>query len=64
MFLKILLENLLDNAWKFSASQEEARIECGSTEQDGRTAHYLKDYRVGFAMNHAEKGDRGFSLLI
>ena len=53
--LKILLANLLDNAWKFSAGEKEARIEFGSKEQDGRTVYYLKDNGAGFDMNHAEK---------
>ncbi len=53
--LKILLANLLDNAWKFSSGMKEARIEFGSTKQDGRTVYYLKDNGAGFDMNHAEK---------
>lgn len=53
--LKILLDNLLDNAWKFTSGVEDALIELGSTEQDGQTVYYLKDNGVGFDMNHADK---------
>ncbi len=53
--LNLMLANLLDNAWKFTSGAEEARIELGSTVQDGRTIYYLKDNGVGFDMNHAEK---------
>ncbi len=53
--LSALLFNLLDNAWKFTSGVEEARIELGSTRQDGRTVYYLKDNGVGFDMSHADK---------
>jgi light-regulated signal transduction histidine kinase (bacteriophytochrome) len=53
--LNMMLAKLLDNAWKFSASKKEARIEFGNTKQDERTVYYLKDNGVGFDMNHAEK---------
>ncbi len=53
--LKILLKNLLDNAWKFTSGLKKTRIEFGSTEQNGRTVYYLKDNGTGFNMSHADK---------
>ena len=53
--LNVLLANLLDNAWKFTAGLEKALIEFGSIEQDGCTIYYLKDNGAGFDMSHADK---------
>gem|GEM_PF-1293356 len=53
--LQILLANLLDNAWKYTAGVKEAQIEFSSTEQNGSTVYYLKDNGAGFDMNYAEK---------
>ena len=53
--LNLVIANLLDNAWKFASASEEACIEFGSAEQDGRTVCYLKDNGVGFDMKHAGK---------
>ena len=53
--LNLVIANLLDNAWKFTSASEEACIEFGSAEQDGRTVCYLKDNGVGFDMKHAGK---------
>ena len=54
--LRIVLENLLGNAWKFTAKQPAARIEFGAAPgPDGRTACYVRDNGAGFDMNHAAK---------
>lgn len=53
--LQVMLANLLDNAWKFSAGAEKALIEFGSTDKNGYTVYYLKDNGAGFDMNHADK---------
>ncbi len=59
----LILVNLLDNAWKFTTRVEEALIEFGSTEQNGRTVYYLKDNGAGFDMNHAAKLFAPFNKL-
>jgi light-regulated signal transduction histidine kinase (bacteriophytochrome) len=51
--LSIVLENLLENAWKFSVNAEKARIECGSILKDGRTVYFVKDNGAGFDQQHA-----------
>ncbi len=53
--LRIAVENLLDNAWKFTAGVESARIELGALQQDGQTVYYLKDNGAGFDMVNAGK---------
>src|SRR5690348_13788162 len=39
----ILLENLLGNAWKFTAKQPNPRIEFGCTENDGQMVYFVRD---------------------
>ena len=40
--LRIVLENLLGNAWKFTGKHPRARIEFGLTEYDGKPAYSSK----------------------
>jgi signal transduction histidine kinase len=54
--LRIALENLLSNAWKFTARQERTRIEFGTgTDQAGRVVHFVRDNGVGFDPKYATK---------
>jgi len=53
--LRVVLENLIGNAWRFSAPNAEARIEFYSTEWDGRLAFAVRDNGVGFDMAFADK---------
>jgi PAS domain S-box-containing protein len=55
LLLKIALENLIDNAWKFTASKERATIKFGATLKDGATALFIRDNGVGFDMAHINK---------
>ena len=55
LLLKIALENLIDNAWKFTASKERATIKFGTTLKDGTTALFIRDNGVGFDMAHINK---------
>ena len=48
--LRVVLVNIIGNAWKFSANNEEAIIEFGMTEYNGRPAHFVRDNGVGFDM--------------
>ena len=52
--LSIMMENLLENAWKFTGKIPEAQIEFGVTERDGHKTYYLRDNGVGFDMSDAE----------
>jgi PAS domain S-box-containing protein len=54
--LRVALENLLNNAWKFTSKQPRARIEVGSLLQsNGEQVFYVRDDGAGFDMEHAPK---------
>lgn len=53
--MRVALENLLGNAWKFTGKREHARIECGLTERDGELAYFVRDNGAGFDMAYANK---------
>jgi len=54
--LRVVLENLLGNAWKFTAKQPAPRIEFGSVpSSEGRPVCYVRDNGAGFDMNYASK---------
>ena len=53
--LKIALDNLLNNAFKFSAGREEACIEVGEVEQSGERIYFVRDNGAGFDMAYAGK---------
>jgi signal transduction histidine kinase len=61
--LQVALENLLGNAWKFTANKPTARIEFGSTLVDGRVAFFVKDDGAGFDMSFADKLFKPFQRL-
>lgn len=53
--LNVVLENLLNNAWKYTGAQQQTIIEFGSTEKEGTPVYFLKDNGHGFGMVDAEK---------
>jgi PAS domain S-box-containing protein len=53
--LRVALENLLGNAWKFTSREPEAKIEFDVTERDGHRAYYVRDNGAGFEMAYADK---------
>jgi light-regulated signal transduction histidine kinase (bacteriophytochrome) len=53
--LAIAIENLLSNAWKFTAKCPLARIEMGRTPVDGRVVYFVRDNGAGFDMAYASK---------
>jgi hypothetical protein len=61
--LKIALENLLGNAWKFTAGKEDATIGFGSEEPDGERVISVKDNGAGFNMKFAHKLFGAFQRL-
>lgn len=52
--LTVVLENLLGNAWKFTAKQLVARIEVGRDERNGG-AFFVRDNGAGFDLKYAAK---------
>lgn len=53
--LRVVLDSLLDNAWKYSARQSEARIEFGAAESHDGRAFFVRDNGVGFDPTLAHK---------
>ena len=53
--IKIVLQNLLENAWKFTSKKPKAKIEFGIKELDGRKTYFIKDNGAGFIMKQVDK---------
>jgi len=52
--LRVVLENLFGNAWKFTANRPRARIEFGALPQsNGARTYFVRDDGAGFDMAHA-----------
>jgi PAS domain S-box-containing protein len=63
VLLRGLLENLLGNAWKYTAREEVARIEFGCGYEDGKRRYFVRDNGVGFDMAHAKRLFQPFQRL-
>jgi len=50
-----VLENLLDNAWKYSSKCENPHVKIGKTTADGQETIYISDNGIGFNENYAGK---------
>ena len=53
--LKIALENLLNNAHKFTGKCEHAVIQVGRVEQNGSAVYFVRDNGAGFNMEYASR---------
>lgn len=61
--LRIALTNLLDNAWKFTSTRVDARIEFGWIERDGHQQYFVRDNGVGFDPAYADNLFGAFQRL-
>jgi PAS domain S-box-containing protein len=61
--LRVALENLMGNAWKFTDHQPHPRIEFGMLEEAGKCVYYIRDNGAGFDMEYAHKLFRAFQRL-
>jgi light-regulated signal transduction histidine kinase (bacteriophytochrome) len=62
--LKIALDNLLANAWKYTARQVQPRIEFGFAQTaEGITEYFVRDNGAGFDMAYASKLFGAFQRL-
>jgi len=61
--LRAVLENLLDNAWKFTGKRSHATIEFGETLHGKEPAFFVRDNGVGFDMKFSGKLFRPFERL-
>jgi PAS domain S-box-containing protein len=55
VLLTLVMQNLLANAWKFTAKTPQARIRVDSSEQDGAHVFSVHDNGAGFDMRYADK---------
>jgi signal transduction histidine kinase len=53
--LRIAMENLLQNAWKFTGQTPLARIEFGMTNVAGEPTYFVRDNGAGFDMAYADR---------
>ena len=53
--LRVALENLLRNSWKYTARQPRPRIEFGSVQENGERVFRVRDNGAGFDMQYADK---------
>ncbi|MDQ3791704.1 MAG: PAS domain S-box protein, partial [Actinomycetota bacterium] len=61
--LRVALQNLLGNAWKFTRDQPDPRIEFGMLEHEDAPAYFVLDNGVGFDMAYADKLFGAFQRL-
>jgi PAS domain S-box-containing protein len=61
--LRTVLENLLDNAWKFTSRHPAPKIEFGATEDGGTIVYFIRDNGAGFDSHYAEKLFQPFRRL-
>jgi signal transduction histidine kinase len=61
--LRILLSNLINNAWKFTGLEPEPKIEVGTEIVDGETRLFVRDNGVGFDMIYAHRLFGAFQRL-
>ena len=53
--LRIVLENLINNAWKFTSKHPATRIEFGVSRIDDKDVYFVRDDGLGFNMEFADK---------
>uniref|UniRef100_A0A831XM90 histidine kinase n=1 Tax=Geobacter metallireducens TaxID=28232 RepID=A0A831XM90_GEOME len=63
LLLRVVLENLLGNAWKYTGKEPHALIEFGESEQEGRRVFFVRDNGVGFDMAYVGKLFNPFQRL-
>lgn len=62
--LQVVMENLLSNAWKYSANKVDAVIEFGAQlKADGSTVYFVRDNGAGFSMSFEDRLFQPFQRL-
>lgn len=61
--MRVALQNLINNAWKFTGTRELSVIECGKMLKDGQEAYFIRDNGVGFDMRFYDKLFQPFQRL-
>ncbi len=53
--LRVLMDNVIGNAWKFTSNQPHPRIEVGALQNNGERCYFVRDNGAGFDMAYASK---------
>jgi PAS domain S-box-containing protein len=61
--LRVAIENLLNNAWKFTSKRSDSLIEFGAAQKNGETAFFVKDNGAGFDPAYADRLFGAFQRL-
>jgi light-regulated signal transduction histidine kinase (bacteriophytochrome) len=61
--IRVALENLLGNAWKFTSKIAEPRIEFGTREEPDGLVYFVRDNGAGFDMAYADRLFGAFQRL-
>ncbi|MFC6645708.1 CHASE3 domain-containing protein [Granulicella cerasi] len=61
--IRIALENLIGNAWKFTSRTPSPRIEFGSSLRDEQTVYFIRDNGAGFDMYYVDRLFTAFQRL-
>jgi PAS domain S-box-containing protein len=61
--VRVVLENLIGNSWKFTGRHPKARIEFGAADSNGSTVYYVRDNGAGFDMAFVDKLFGAFQRL-
>jgi PAS domain S-box-containing protein len=61
--IRIVLENLIGNAWKYTGRTPKPKVEIGIERQDGRDVFYVRDNGAGFDMAYAGRLFEPFQRL-
>ncbi len=61
--MRVAFENLIGNAWKFTAKTPDATIAFGSSRADGKTVYFVRDNGAGFDMQYVDRLFTAFQRL-
>jgi PAS domain S-box-containing protein len=61
--VRVVLANLLGNAWKFTAKRPDALIQVGANAENGERVFFVRDNGAGFDMTYADKLFGAFQRL-
>jgi light-regulated signal transduction histidine kinase (bacteriophytochrome) len=53
--LHVVMQNLLDNSWKFTGKHSHAKIEFGVDNSNSKPTYFVRDDGSGFEMDYADK---------